>query len=280
MPASPIPRHKTAIRRGDLSRPVKWLLRDGLLDRGVSLFDSGCGRGEDLELLTVQGIACSGWDSTYRPDAPQAEADVVNLGYVLNVIEAPQERTATLRRAWALCRRLLVASAQVVMDGRGKAPVPFGGGVMTGRGTFQKFFEQGELAAYLEAELGVAAVSAAPGVFYLFRDEAERETFALVRRVTGDEVWEAAGRRRTEDLLVCLALSRFRRRQALAPLPRTLQADLRAFFGGYAAACRQADELLFRAGDADAIDATCKRSPVGKAPASGSRLKSGGAPGG
>jgi len=46
-----IHRHKTAIRRGDSSRPVKCLLRDGLIDKGVTFFDFGCGRGEDIELL-------------------------------------------------------------------------------------------------------------------------------------------------------------------------------------------------------------------------------------
>ena len=39
---------------------------------------------------------------------------------------------------------------------------------------------------------------------------------------------------------------------------------MRAFFGTYAKACRQADELLFQAGDAQAIDDACKRSVVGK----------------
>src|SRR5262245_20043858 len=136
-----IQRHKTAIRRGDFSRPVKCLLRDCLIDKSVSFFDYGCGRGEDVELLTAEGITCGGWDPAHRPDAPRHDADVVNLGYVINVIEDPDERAATLRRAWQLCRRLLVASAQVVMAGRGKTPVEFGDGVLTGRGTFQKIFE-------------------------------------------------------------------------------------------------------------------------------------------
>jgi DNA phosphorothioation-associated putative methyltransferase len=70
--------------------------------------------------------------------------------------------------------------------------------------------------------------------------------------------------RRTEDLLVYLALSRFRKRPAFGQLPATLQRDLRAFFGAYTKACRQADALLFQAGDAAAIDAACQRAPVGK----------------
>jgi DNA phosphorothioation-associated putative methyltransferase len=39
---------------------------------------------------------------------------------------------------------------------------------------------------------------------------------------------------------------------------------MRAFFGTYTKACRLADALLFRAGDPAAVDAACRRSPVGK----------------
>jgi DNA phosphorothioation-associated putative methyltransferase len=85
-----------------------------------------------------------------------------------------------------------------------------------------------------------------------------------VRRVTGEEEWEAIRQRRVEDLLVYLALARFRKRPTATQLPRTLQADMRAFFGAYSKGCRQADELLFQAGDPAAVDAACKRAPVGK----------------
>jgi hypothetical protein len=71
-------------------------------------------------------------------------------------------------------------------------------------------------------------------------------------------------KRRTEDMLVYLALARFRGRPALSVLPRALQLDIRAFFGAYTKACSQADELLFQAGKAEIIDAACKRSPIGK----------------
>ena len=111
MEPAAIQRHKTAIRRGDYSRPVKCLLRDGLLGKDVTFFDYGCGRGEDLELLAVDGLACAGWDPAYRPDTPRHHADVVNLGYVINVIEDPGERAATLRSAWDLCRHVLAVSA-------------------------------------------------------------------------------------------------------------------------------------------------------------------------
>lgn len=328
MSSLPIPRHKTAIRRGDFSRPVKCALRDCLINPSVSVFDYGCGRGEDLELLAADGISCSGWDPVYRPEAVRSPADVVNLGYVINVVEDPKERASTLRSAWDLCRHILIVSAQVLVSGRGKDPVEFGDGILTNRGTFQKFFEQGELKAYLEEQLEIEAIPAAVGVFYLFKDEGRREQFlvnrfhrrtiaptrriaklrfeearelldpfiertlefgrlpdadeypeatelierfgslkrayAFVARETGTDLLEEAGRRRREDLLVYLALARFRKRPPVSMLPATLQRDMRTFFGSYPKACKEADQLLFLVGDADAVDEACGRSTIGK----------------
>ena len=82
--------------------------------------------------------------------------------------------------------------------------------------------------------------------------------------MTGTDEWDAIARRCTEDLLVYLALGRFRRRPPISVLPLGLQRDIRAFFGSYANACRLADELLFKAGDAEAVDDACRRSAVGK----------------
>ncbi len=91
-----------------------------------------------------------------------------------------------------------------------------------------------------------------------------KRAFALIRRVTGATEWDTIRDRRREDLLIYLALARFRKRPPLGQLPRTLQRDIRAFFGTYTRACQEADDLLFRAGDASAIDDACRRSPVGK----------------
>ncbi len=67
-----------------------------------------------------------------------------------------------------------------------------------------------------------------------------------------------------------LALGRFRRRPPISALPTGLQRDIRSFFGSYATGCRRADDLLFRAGDAEAVDDACRRSAVGKLGRSGS----------
>src|SRR5262245_2535706 len=145
-----IPRHRTALKRTDLSRPAKCALRDGLISPETSVLDYGCGHGGDVALLGAQGIVVAGWDPVLCPDRPVQEADVVQLGYVINVIEDPRERAETLARSWGLCRRLMVVAAQVQVDAPGQASVAFGDGVLTGIGTFQKFYGQGELKTYLE----------------------------------------------------------------------------------------------------------------------------------
>jgi hypothetical protein len=107
-----IPRHKTALQRCDLSRPAKCALRDGLIGDATTVFDYGCGRGRDVELLQAQGVACAGWGPAFFPDRPVHEADVVQLGSVLNVIEDMRERVASTAtrlarsgsRTWAAAR--------------------------------------------------------------------------------------------------------------------------------------------------------------------------------
>ncbi len=165
-----IPRHKTAIRRPGLSLPIKCLLRDRLLDASQSLFDYGCGRGQDIDLLHERGISCSGWDPVHRPYGIRTAANIVNLGYVINVIEDPQERAEVLRHAWELCEALLIVSALGLADTpEGRELTGYSDGILTSRGTFQKYYTHQELRSYLEQHLPADAVAAAPNVFYLFK---------------------------------------------------------------------------------------------------------------
>jgi DNA phosphorothioation-associated putative methyltransferase len=177
-----IPRHKTAIGRATLSRPVKLALADGLIDPQTPLFDYGCGHGDDLRLLSAMGYSGDGWDPVHRPAAALAPAPVVNLGYVVNVIEDPTERQQTLRRAWELAKRVLIVSARLTAESTlmSKAAA-YADGYVTSWGTFQKLFEQNELKTWIDQALGTAAVPAGPGVFYAFRDPDERATFVASR---------------------------------------------------------------------------------------------------
>ena len=101
-----IDRYKAAISRNDFSKPVRLALETGLFTAGTSFFDYGCGQGGDAERISKLGYTCSGWDPHYRSDTPTVSADVVNLGYVINVIESQAERREALIKAWELTQQV------------------------------------------------------------------------------------------------------------------------------------------------------------------------------
>lgn len=176
-----IARHKTAIRRGRLSRPLRMALDDRVVSPERAVFDYGCGHGEDIALLQADGYAASGWDPALRPNGVRAPADVVNLGYVLNVIEHPAERADVLRAAWSLTRDVLVVAARLTNELPDVIETEFADGQLTRLGTFQKYYTQSELRSVIDETLLQPSVAAAPGVFYVFRDETRREAFLAQR---------------------------------------------------------------------------------------------------
>lgn len=177
-----VQREKTAIKRLDLSRPIRLALEDGFLSQSHTFFDYGCGRGDDIAGLRKQGIAADGWDPLHRPDVRQAAADVVNLGYVINVIEDPAERSHALQDAWLLTKKLLIVSARLSLEAnRSGLCSPYSDGCVTRRGTFQKFYDQRELGAWIDGVLNVQSLAVAPGVFYVFRDNELRQSFDASR---------------------------------------------------------------------------------------------------
>jgi DNA phosphorothioation-associated putative methyltransferase len=173
-------RQLTALVRYGFSAPVQSLARYGFLDGRHRLFDYGCGRGDDLRGLAENGLEAAGWDPFYAPDGALTSADIVNLGFVINVIEDPEERLTALTRAWSLAERLLVVSVMLANqnDAQGQR---FRDGVLTRRGTFQKYFTQAEIRAYLVAALDEEAIPVAPGVLYVFRDKDAEQRFLVDR---------------------------------------------------------------------------------------------------
>jgi DNA phosphorothioation-associated putative methyltransferase len=189
---------------------------------------------------------------------------------------------------------------------------PLADGVLTSRNTFQKFYEQRELKHWIEQVLGVEAIAAGPGIFYVFRDAGAGETyrsaktrrrisapsltlseqrcrehpalvaalinfyterarlpeadelaesdmianvfgsikraFQAIFRTNPDVDWAPIVAARREDLLLYLALSRFERGMRWSKLSEPLQRDVRALFGTYASAQRQAEALLLELG--------------------------------
>lgn len=116
-------RHLTALTRYGFSAPIQSLARHGFLDGRYRLFDYGCGRGDDVRGLLENGLDAAGWDPYHAPDRPIQAADIVNLGFVINVIEDFDERLEALTRACSLAERLLVVSVMLANqnDPRGTA---------------------------------------------------------------------------------------------------------------------------------------------------------------
>ncbi|HNW79418.1 MAG TPA: DNA phosphorothioation-associated putative methyltransferase, partial [Candidatus Competibacteraceae bacterium] len=173
-------RHLTALVRDNFSAPIQSLARYGLLDGRFSLFDYGCGRGDDLRGLRENGLNAAGWDPYYAPEQTLQAADIVNLGFVINVIEDRDARLEALTRAWSLAERLLVVAVMLANphDPRGQ---PFRDGVRTQRGTFQKYYTAAEIQAFLHTTLDQEPIPVAPGVLYVFRDADLEQHFLLNR---------------------------------------------------------------------------------------------------
>lgn len=68
-------------------------LEAGLFETETTFFDYGCGQGGDIQRIALLGHPSPGWDPYYFPGSTPTPADVVNLGYVINVIESQAERS-------------------------------------------------------------------------------------------------------------------------------------------------------------------------------------------
>ncbi len=193
-PKRKIHRHKTALVRREISKPVKTLLELGQLRRGESFFDYGCGHGGDVEAIEKLGHESGGWDPVHAPEAERRTADIVNLGFVLNVIEDPAERVETLLDAWKRTRRALLVSTLIAGQEAYDDIQTFGDGVLTSRDTFQKFFEPSEIQALLEDTLQTEAVPVGLGIYLVFRESAELHDF-LAQRSRRFIDWESLSRK-------------------------------------------------------------------------------------
>jgi DNA phosphorothioation-associated putative methyltransferase len=256
-PPAPIQRHRAAIARVTASKPLRLALEAGLIPAGSTYFDYGCGHGIDIEYLQRLGYSSQGWDPHFRPHSPRQPADVVNLAYVINVIEDTGERRQALIEAWQLAEKLLIVAAQVLVEHPTAGAIPYGDGIITRRQTFQRYYDQEELKAYIDQVLRVDAIPIALGIYLVFRDQAQAENFRASR-------W----RRRATTPGPRLRVSRFEtHRQQLQPLMEfyaergrlpveeevsaATLAPLQATFGSL----RRAFAVVLKATDAAAWDA-------------------------
>jgi hypothetical protein len=62
-----VQRHRTALTRYNLSAPMQLLERFGFLNQEKTVFDYGCGKGDDVRNLKANAITANGWDPHFAP---------------------------------------------------------------------------------------------------------------------------------------------------------------------------------------------------------------------
>ena len=169
--SSPPNSHKTV--RSFKAR--KALLERGLLRKSDTFFDYGCGHGMDVEALQNLGYQASGWDPAFRPNAPKTPAAVVNLGYVLNVIEEPSERIAALREAYSLAQRLLLVSTMVSGQENRRAFSPVSRWLSDKDEHVSEILRSRRTRGIHRRSLGTEVSTLGLGVCAVFRDQDEAE---------------------------------------------------------------------------------------------------------
>lgn len=167
---------------------MKNLAKHGYLSGHYSIFDYGCGRGDDLRELEAHGLDALGWDPNFQPDNERVSSSIVNLGFVLNVIEDQDERLEALLGAWDLTEQLLVISVMLANETYIAQFKPYKDGVITSRNTFQKYYAQTEIKTYIERHLQEEAIAVAPGIFYVFKDKLEETALSTNQISTTSQV--------------------------------------------------------------------------------------------
>ena len=179
-PPPSVDRHKTALTRYALSKPMQTLAKFDFLDGQHTVFDYGCGKGSDVDILTKNNVTAQGWDPHFCNDNPKHEADIVNLGFVINVIEDKDERIDAVLGAFRLCRQFLCAAVMLGESSSDRGRL-YRDGVLTSRNTFQKYFSQDEFRNYLRHVLDEEPVAVGPGVFFVFKDKEAEQAFLAKR---------------------------------------------------------------------------------------------------
>ncbi len=156
--------------------PLQCLLRHELLTEAQSFFDYGCGCGDDVQNLSDNGFNAQGWDPYYVNERDRLNAEVVNLGFVINVIEDYDERVQALQNAYRLTDKVL-SVAVMLHNAQSLKGRFYNDGVITQRNTFQKYFTQDELKAFITQVLDEEAIAVAPGIVLVFKDKDLEQRF-------------------------------------------------------------------------------------------------------
>ena len=177
--STPVQRHLTALSRSSLSAPVQLMIGHGLITKEIEIFDYGCGKGDDLKGLNELGYKCKGWDPHFASENSIETADIVNLGFVVNVIEDPVERVEAIQKSFNLARIAIIIS--VMLHSKDRQGKPYRDGFISSRNTFQKYFSQDEFKDYLQNILEIEPIMIGPGIAIVFADKEAEQAFLMGR---------------------------------------------------------------------------------------------------
>ncbi|MEI2768385.1 MAG: DNA phosphorothioation-associated putative methyltransferase [Nitrosomonas sp.] len=195
-----VQRHLTALVRYGFSAPIQMLARFGFLDGSRSVFDYGCGRGDDLRGLQENGIRALGWDPHFAPENQKKLSNIVNLGFVINVIEDINERIEALQGAYSLAQELLAVSVMLKNQSTHMGKL-LNDGILTSRGTFQKYYTSNELKIFIEQHLNEDSIPVAPGVLFVFKNKDAEQRFLVGRSRSRTNLLRAASQIRNTSKL-------------------------------------------------------------------------------
>ncbi|MGO3645256.1 MAG: DNA phosphorothioation-associated putative methyltransferase, partial [Pseudoalteromonas sp.] len=164
-----IQRHLTAINRDRLSAPFQKLAKYGYLNGDYSILDYGCGLADDATELEAHGLNINAWDPVHRPNGNKQTSDIVNLGFVLNVIEDQQERKETLKAAYQHTKKLLLVSVMLANEAKQEHFKQYKDGVITKWNTFQKYYSQAQIRTYIEQTLNIKTMAFGQGIITIFK---------------------------------------------------------------------------------------------------------------
>ena len=86
------------------------------------------------------------------------------------------------------------------------------------------------------------------------------KTFRLIQEIKDSELLETARDLRIDDLKVYLALNIFQGRRPYKTMEKTLQLDIKTFFGSIKAAELEARKILYEISDTNSINDACKKA--------------------
>ncbi|MGL1892769.1 MAG: DNA phosphorothioation-associated putative methyltransferase [Spirochaetaceae bacterium] len=200
------------------------LIKNNLLTKDISFKDfNGSDKSELFETLNEDGYSLK--DS--------GEAEIVHYNVDIDNND-PQNLFKEVKEAWADTTKILVISSPGI--------------------------KQREIHQFLENIFNNPVTPIAPGMFYLFKDTDSRENYlySIQKRLLLDDI-----KIQKEDLLVYLALARFRSENVTSSLPTTIQDSIKTYLGNFLKAVSLSKKLLFSTGDKKNIIDLCTEAPTG-----------------